>query len=108
MGFMFDLGKEDQSFMWLSFADEETGKFNGAVITQGEDIIEAIKRAHMLGINPGGQVLGHKIPQEAMKHIKYSQINCVLNKSAAQELADYLDWKAREALASIGRVQRLK
>ncbi len=48
---------------WLSFADTETeGRFLGACIVGGRDLVDATERAHRLGCNPGGEVLGVEIP----------------------------------------------
>jgi hypothetical protein len=52
---------------WLSFADETAEKgsqFRGAVIVRGSDIVDAVRNAHMYGINPSGQVLGKDIPPD--------------------------------------------
>lgn len=49
---------------WLSFADPKLPKgkqFLGAVVIRADDMIEAIKRSHFLGINPGGEVEGHPV-----------------------------------------------
>jgi hypothetical protein len=45
-------------WFWLSFSD---GGFLGANIVQGEDMAAAAARSHLLGINPGGQVVGMPI-----------------------------------------------
>ncbi len=49
------------ALFWLSFCDD---KSLGAAIVEGADLLEAIKTAHRLGINPGGQVLSVQIPPE--------------------------------------------
>lgn len=41
---------------WLSFSKD--GKNAGVAIVEGDDMIEAIRRAWELDINPGGQVAG--------------------------------------------------
>ena len=50
---------------WLSFAGEEG--FRGAVLTRARGFISAIERTHLLGINPGGEVRGVEVPEEAMR-----------------------------------------
>lgn len=47
---------------WLSFSDEQACL--GVAIVDGDDVVEATMRAHMLGINPGGQVLGIPVPPD--------------------------------------------
>ena len=50
------------ALFWLSFADEDG--FRGAAFVEAEDLIAAVRRAHLLGINPGGQVLGPAVPED--------------------------------------------
>ncbi len=50
-------------FYWLSFCDPDLPKgtqFLGAVFTQANDFIAAVRKSHALGINPGGEVQGHE------------------------------------------------
>jgi hypothetical protein len=56
---------------WLSFADgsRPTGtQFLGAVIVEAPDLALAIGITHMLGINPGGEVMGAPLPGESAIH----------------------------------------
>ncbi len=51
---------------WLSFADPDKPRgtqFLGVAIVEELDFIGAIKRAHALGCNPGGEVLGYTVPE---------------------------------------------
>ena len=46
---------------WLSFADGRKPKgsqFLGAAIVSGNNFLEAVRKSHKLGCNPGGQVQG--------------------------------------------------
>ncbi len=61
---------------WLSFADGTlpTGtQFLGVVIIRGTEFVEAVKSAHRLGINPGGEVkcteIEADIPPEYMDRL---------------------------------------
>lgn len=48
-------------FWYLSFADPRKPKgqqWLGAVIVEAPNFIRAVDRAHLLGINPGGEVKG--------------------------------------------------
>lgn len=47
---------------WLSFASEEAPL--GIAIVEAMSCEQAIGRAHDLGINPGGEVLGLAVPEE--------------------------------------------
>lgn len=49
---------------YLSFATDEG--FRGGCIVRGADVVESSKEAWRLGCNPGGQVLGAPIPEDAM------------------------------------------
>jgi hypothetical protein len=51
-----DLAEEGDGWFYLSFADEDG--FRGACFVAGNNIGQAAHTAHVLGINPGGQVRG--------------------------------------------------
>lgn len=75
---------EDQKpsgWFYLSFAEEE---FHGACIVEANDIVTAVKVAHALEINPGGQVRGHQIPEDAIYDPKYR--NRLLSKKDLQDM----------------------
>jgi hypothetical protein len=57
---------------WLSFADSELPKgsqFLGCAIVEANDIANAIARSHVVGCNPGGQVLCAEITED--RHAEY-------------------------------------
>lgn len=70
-----------KTWWYLSFADE---KFNGGCIVEASGMIDAVKEAHRLKINPGGQVAGHPIPRNAVYDSKYR--NRLLSKEDLQEM----------------------
>lgn len=45
---------------YLSFASPKA--FLGACVVEGDGVVEAVKEAARLGINPGGEVLGFEVP----------------------------------------------
>jgi hypothetical protein len=47
---------------WLSFAGEEGHR--GCAIVHALDFGQAVHTAHVLGINPGGEVKGVEMPEE--------------------------------------------
>jgi hypothetical protein len=50
---------------WLSFADPGRPKgtqFLGVAIVNADDFLAAVRKAHALGINPGGEVQGFETP----------------------------------------------
>lgn len=50
---------------WLSFVDDERPKgsqFLGAAIVEAENSLDAVRVAHHLGCNPGGEVAIRKFP----------------------------------------------
>jgi hypothetical protein len=50
------------SLWWLSFADWR-GPL-GATIVRAHSFPEAVRVAHLLGVNPGGQVCGAEVPAD--------------------------------------------
>jgi hypothetical protein len=53
---------------WLSFADPERPagqQFLGVAIVEAPDFIYAARLAKTVGCNPGGEVRGWEVPQEA-------------------------------------------
>ena len=53
---------------WLSFVDPKNrdndgSAFLGACVVEGNDLIDAVKMAHKLGVNPGGDVTGLPVPE---------------------------------------------
>lgn len=60
------------SLWWLSFVDPSrpaADRFLGVAIVAGGDIVEAVKAAHALGCNPGGDVAGYMVPYWAERAI---------------------------------------
>lgn len=51
------------SLWYLSFATE-AGWLGGAFV-DADDLVDAAVRAHVLGCNPGGEVMGHDVPDDA-------------------------------------------
>jgi len=49
-------------WFYLSFADDERGGFLGGIYIEANGPLTASRRAHMLSINPGGQVLTVEMP----------------------------------------------
>ena len=50
------------TWWWLSFADE---KFLGCTVVKARGVISATRRAHEIGINPGGSVMSVRLPPDA-------------------------------------------
>jgi hypothetical protein len=69
---------QPEKVMWLSFADE--GGFRGVIIIKAHGIADALTKCNVLGINPGGQVAGHEIPDEYALNIKADEMNKCLTK----------------------------
>ena len=47
---------------WLSFAD--TDGFRGVCLIEAATMRDAVRVAHLLGCNPGGEVVGQEIPED--------------------------------------------
>jgi len=79
------------AWWWLSFADEE--KFLGVVVLQAPDGLTAVKVAHLLGVNPGGEVAVMQLePKPEQGTLLCLHQNRLLNRSEAEAL----DAAARE------------
>jgi len=48
------------TWYWLSFAGDK--RWLGAAIVEAPDFITAVHRSHVLGCNPGGEVMGQPFP----------------------------------------------
>lgn len=58
---MSDQASELLPLWWLSFCDASKpsgSQFLGLVLVRGVDMVQALKVAHILGINPGGEASG--------------------------------------------------
>lgn len=56
--------------LWCSFADPDKPKgkqFLGVVITEAADVDEASSKFWKLRINPGGEILASKLPEDSME-----------------------------------------
>lgn len=80
---------------YLSFADSERPKgtqFLGAcIVGPAEDFIAAVKLAHALGCNPGGEVLGHEVPAETALRVPLGDRRRLLTREEIEALGAYLD-----------------
>ena len=53
---------------WLSFRDPEKNLNLGCcIVSDVQNFTEAIQKAHKLGINPGGEVMGTPMTEEMFK-----------------------------------------
>lgn len=72
---------------WLSFCDSDRPKgqqFLGVAIVCAHAFTEAITAAHVLGINPGGEVQGHAIPPD--KLVPSQWVERLLTRAECEEL----------------------
>jgi hypothetical protein len=67
---------------WLSFAGDEG--FRGVALVEGETMVDAVKEAHRLRINPGGEVMGVAAPPHLF--VPHEWRNRLLTKSECEEL----------------------
>lgn len=59
---------------WLSFVDParpEGERLLGVCIVHGADIVTAARAAHAAGCNPGGEVAGHPIDEDAAARLSF-------------------------------------
>jgi hypothetical protein len=82
------LAEPGDGWMYLSFADDDRGGFLGAAIVEGNNVGQAARRAHVLGINPGGQVLGFGplTPAELDENVPPAYRDKLLDKTAIKEV----------------------
>ena len=75
--------EEAQPMSWwcLSYADKV---FRGAVIVQASGFLSAVARANELQINPGGEVAGFEILEEALPLIPENQRNRLLTRAEVE------------------------
>lgn len=72
---------------WLSFADGNLPKgtqFLGACIVCADTFLDAVSKAHRLGINPGGEVIGHKIPSDREFLIRPEEVEVLMNRAQCE------------------------
>lgn len=77
-----------KKLQWLSFCDPNKPvgtQFLGVIISDAPGFIEAVDMAHLMGINPGGEVMGYELPDVDAKDIKPGHINKLLSH---EELID--------------------
>jgi hypothetical protein len=58
--------RQPERWYYLSFADETRPKgeqFLGAAVVKANGVLTATRKCHVLGINPGGQVLCVPLPE---------------------------------------------
>jgi hypothetical protein len=75
--------------MWLSFCDPKRGKgyrFLGACIVPGNSVPLGARIANVLGCNPGGEVMGHLIPEDRIPLINAKWMNRLLNRAECAEM----------------------
>ncbi len=79
---------------WLSFADAnkpEGQQFNGAVMVEAHDFIGAVKVAHALGVNPGGECKGAEFPDTLAARVPRFKREKLMDAEEAQAFSDELD-----------------
>lgn len=79
------------SLFWLSFVDDERPagqQFLGACLVPASEIVEAVKVAHALGCNPGGEVVGHPVPADRVRFVRATWVGRLLNRAECQEVGD--------------------
>ena len=86
------MDEQKEPLWWLSLADD--AGFRGVVLVRGASDTKAIRLAHALGCNPGGEVLAAEIPDEGTAFIIARDpglLGRLLDKGEAQALSDALD-----------------
>lgn len=76
------LDLRDHGWFYLSFANDDS--FLGGVIVQADEMMLAHTQVGLLGINPGGSVIGHPIPKD--HHVPEHLRNRLLTKAEVLEV----------------------
>lgn len=61
---------QPKRWIWLSFVNEDD--FAGVVITKTHGLNHAIQKTHLLGINPGGEVMSYELDDDDRRYQPYS------------------------------------
>lgn len=75
------------AYYWMSFCDSdrpEGEQFLGVVILRALGVTHAMWQSHVLGINPGGEVLVHEILTEPRREIQPGLLNRLLSRADLQ------------------------
>lgn len=78
---------------WLSFWNPENPRGErilGMCIVRARGFVEAVRIAHALEINPGGQVEGNEISAEVGPHIEASYLHRLLTSAECTELSHHV------------------
>jgi hypothetical protein len=82
--------EEDVRFWWLSFAGESG--FLGVIITIARNFRDAVFRVNALGINPGGEIVGHPWPASKDHEISAGDVDRLLSRAEIGKF-DVLDMR---------------
>lgn len=77
---------EHNGLWWLSFADDDG--FRGAALVFADSLVNAIREAHVLRINPGGEVMGIPVPGDIAPGGKW--IGRLLSADECRELDEIM------------------
>lgn len=89
------IGKARRLKWWLSFADGRKPKgqqFLGVCIVEGATFIAAIKAAHILGLNPGGEVQAQELPADSEVHPSW--LGVLLDRKTIEQHDTPEGWRA--------------
>lgn len=76
-------------FQWLSFCDGSRPKgsqFLGCAIVPGDNIVDAAFAAWALKCNPGGECVGHTIPERLIRVTPPEYVGRLLTRTEADAL----------------------
>jgi hypothetical protein len=75
---------EPLRWYYLSFAGEEG--FRGACIVEARGMLGAVSRCNVLGINPGGEVMGMPVPDGQLASLTEDAKNVLLSREKLTEI----------------------
>jgi hypothetical protein len=68
---------------WLSFCDGKRpvgSQFLGACVVSGCCMVDAVQTAHLNGVNPGGEVMGHPIEPLFASRVQSKWVGVLLSR----------------------------
>jgi hypothetical protein len=75
------------AWRWMSFCDParpKGSKFLGALLIEAADSDDALMRSHLLGLNPGGEVVSFEVPQEYVARIEPAMTYRLLSRAECE------------------------
>ena len=77
------------TYFYMSFCDPDKpkgSKFLGALVIQGSDFDQALKKSWRLDLNPGGEIMFFEVPKSFEHRVTPDLVNRLLTKEEVEEI----------------------